>query len=204
MYQVQDIPVLTKAHCTVTRCPPGRIFIHISSYSVPEKEQFSTARKLFAGKFLHKTTMRYPDSSVPLCTLIDGNFSPMICSPVHLFKRGIRKSVILQGSKKVHRSKDHKFHFYRYINQKFGQICTQICSPEFFLPQFGKVHVPSKNQYFNARYDFFFQHSQTTGDSHSADITSHALKSPQVPTQPPMNKTMCCVSIFAQINVFFV
>ncbi len=31
---------------------------------------------------------------------MDGNFSPMVCSPVHLFKRGIGKSLILRGSKR--------------------------------------------------------------------------------------------------------
>ncbi len=41
---------------------------------------------------------RYPDIYlVPLGsrTLMDGNFSPMVRSPVHLFERGIGKSLIL-------------------------------------------------------------------------------------------------------------
>ncbi len=37
---------------------------------------------------------------------------------------------------------------------------------------------------------FFFPNSQTTGVSHSANTTSHKLKSQQVPTWPPMNKTI--------------
>ncbi len=52
---------------------------------------------------------------------------------------------------------------------------------------------------------FFFPNSQTTGDSHSANTTSHL---PQTKIPPRANTTSHkqnhCVSFFAQIAVFFV
>ena len=76
----------------------GRIFVSRSSYCRPYLERIYLEGQFWRAKICSKTTFKiaiqWPFFSSRTAMNID--MSPSVCSPVHLFKRDMRKTFILR------------------------------------------------------------------------------------------------------------